>query len=145
MPRTLEREITGGGPWTFENPSGLAAGESHTFDFANIKQHGTNGFFRKWLPFDSIQITNLDTDAPLDFTVNGIYDGFVVPNASEGYSKTSVHTLQITNADSVNAIAAGNIRVEAAVSPYDQDEAAREDKHQPGIVKAIKGVGGVLL
>jgi len=118
------RPLDGAGPWKFDLPA-LAPGESWNADFRNRSKNGTKGWFKRYMPFDYGQVTNLDSGALISVEYNGVYDDFVVPNAVESYDRQGIANVVITNEDGAATIAAGDIILAVGVDAYGADDSAR--------------------
>lgn len=124
----------GAGPFLFDVPE-LAAGESWVADLRNREYNGTKGGFRKFMPFDTSQVTNESTDVPLRVEYNGQYEQYVVANTQESFEKAGITEVRVTNAGSV-ALAKGDAHVELVREPFGADEAARRDA-QTGVIGKV--------
>jgi len=137
-------QIEGAGPFVLEVDTALNADDIYTWNFRNEPYNGTKGGFRKYLPFDIAQVTNLDSSAPIKATFNGIYETYIPPNTTETFDKQGVTKARVRNAGTTT-INSGNVVVEVKTEPYGADDAARESKFQPPIFKAAKTpLGGFL-
>jgi len=123
---TRDEVLEGGGPWTFEAPT-LDPGESYYIDFRNVKFNGQKGWFRKWLPLDYAQITNLDTGNAVEVTYNSRFSDFVVPNAIETFDNQGITKVRVRNSGG-STIAADDVKIAVGKDPYDADNAAREQR-----------------
>lgn len=138
-----ERRLTGGGPWLFEPPA-LDPNEQYSLDLRNMRYNDQKGWFRKWLPLDSVSVTNLDGSNGLRLTVNGQYNSYVVPNAVETFSGQGITHVRVTNEGSAT-IAAGDVKIELTKEPYNADAAARQEASKPWLNRALGEIipGGV--
>lgn len=124
----------GAGPFLFDVPQ-LAPGESWTADLRNREHNGTKGGFRRFMPFDTAQITNESTDVSLTVTYNGMFEQYVPPNSQETFGKAGVTEVTVENTGNVD-LAAGDAHVELVREPFDADDAARRDA-QTGVVGKV--------
>lgn len=134
------RTIGGGGPWQFEPDTDLAPGESFVLNFREEEK----GRFKKWMPFDVAQITNLDGSNAVTVTYNGIFTDTVVPNASETFSQQQVASIRLTNAGGTT-ISATDLKVSVKTEPYGADERAREQATQPPVAQMVERFTGLSL
>lgn len=134
------RTIGGGGPWQFAPESDLAPGESYVLNFREEEK----GRFKKWMPFDVAQITNLDGSNAVTVTYNGIYGDTVVPNASETFSQQSVTKVRVTNAGGTT-ISKDDLKISVKTDPYGADERAREQARQPPVAQVVERFTGLSL
>lgn len=131
----------GAGPFLFDVPQ-LAPGESWTTDLRNREYNGTKGGFRKFMPFDTSQITNESTDVPLRVTYNGQYEQYVVANAQESFEEAGIAEVTVENAGNVT-LSAGDAHVELVRAPYGADDAARQDAREGVVGKVSEHLIGV--
>lgn len=124
----------GAGPFLFDVPQ-LTPGNSWTADLRNREYQGTKGGFRRFMPFDTSQITNESNDVPLRVTYNGQYEQYVVANTQESFQKAGITEVTVENAGNVD-LADGDAHVELVREPFDADDAARRDA-QTGVVGKV--------
>lgn len=134
------RTIGGAGPWQFVPETDLAPGESYVLNFRDEEK----GRYKKWLPFDVAQVTNLDGSNAVTVTYNGIFEDTVVPNASETFSQQSVTKVRLTNAGSTT-ITADDLRVSVKKEPYGADDHARAQAQQGPAAQMIQKFTGLSL
>jgi len=135
----------GGGPWTVDpadKVGDLGAGEAVSYSLRSLEFRGRKGYFKPWLPLDSVQITNKSTDSAAVVTINGQYVVEVPPNSVRGYSDTGIMTILVQN-DGSTAITAGNLKIELSAERYDADEAAYDDYRENPLMKLGKGLIGL--
>lgn len=138
MPPNTLNPAEGAGPFQFV-PAALDAGESQTFDFREIERNGRKGWFRPILPLDSVQVTNQSTDNPVQVTINGKFQHYVVPSAIESVTEQGVVRIEVANVGSTT-IPEGDIRLEVERTPYDADDEARASASRPWIQRAIDDI-----
>lgn len=135
-------KLDGGGPWIFEPDSDISPGGVYVIDLPNLQYRGTNGYFRRWLPMDSIQVINQDTSIPLKVDLSG-YESLVVPNSIESIDETKYQWVRITNTDNSNPFPKENLTVEVSKAAYNADEQARENARKSGVSQFIENVTGI--
>jgi hypothetical protein len=143
MPKNY-KAIDGRGPWVFDVPE-LTAGESWVLDLRNREFRNQPRYFRRFLPLDSAQVTNLNDTAAVEVEYNGLYQDVVPPNVVEGYSETGITGVRIRNLDASATIAAGDVRVTLEKTPFDADDAARADAERSAVSKVVENLTGLPL
>jgi hypothetical protein len=138
-----KERLTGAGPWTFSSPA-LGAGETWVLNFRDLKYNGQKGWFRKHLPLESCQVTNLSVDYAISATFNKQYDTYVVPNSETSFSEQGITVVEITNQGS-GTITADNIKVEPKKEPYNADKQARENASKSNVKKTFENITGINL
>lgn len=134
------RTIGGAGPWQFEPDADLAPGESYVLNFRDEEK----GRYRKWLPFDVAQVTNLDGSNAVTVTYNGIYEDTVVPSATETFSQQAVTKVRVTNAGGTT-ISKSDLKVSVKKEPYGADERARDQARQGPAAQLVQKFTGLSL
>ena len=139
--------MAGAGPWEFTPDSDLAPGESFTLDCRNLKFRKTKGYFKKYMPLDEAQITNLSDSAAVGVEYNGVFNNFVVPNAIETFDKAGITRITVTNRESAGGatIAADEVVIEVVKNPYDADQAARDRQRRGPLGDVIEKFTGLSL
>lgn len=132
----------GGGPWLLELDGDLAPGEFEVFDLERMTYNGRKGYFRPWLPVDSVLVKNLDTGNPVKATYNGQYQTIIEPNAADTYSDVQVVRFRVENTGG-STLSAGDLVIQASVEPYGADDQAREQKNRPALEKAARSFIGL--
>lgn len=127
--------MTGGGPWLFE-PGALDPGEQFSLDLRSMQYQGQKGWFKKWLPLDSVTVTNMDGSNGLRLVVNGQYESFVVPNAVETFDGQGITNVRVEN-EGEATISDGDVKIELVKDPYDSDQKAREQAAKPWLDRAL--------
>lgn len=143
-----KRMLNGAGPWSFDVPE-LAPGESFDLDLRNMEFNGERRYFRKFLPMDTAQVTNLSADAAVRVTINGQFSDVVPPNVVEGYEDQTITHVRIENLSGSATISAGDVVLTLERTPYNADDRARDEASKPpaaGVIKKFTGldVGGLL-
>jgi len=136
------KQLHGAGPFEYRLDE-LQPGETEIYDFRNIVHNGSKGGLKKYLPFDSAQVTNLSTER-LGITTNEQFNDIVVPNAVETYENQGVVRMSITNEGST-AIASGDIVLTVEKSPYDADDRARDSRQRGQVSRIVEKFTGVQL
>jgi uncharacterized protein YaiE (UPF0345 family) len=134
--------VDGAGPFRFRAPE-LAPGESWTPDLRNREYQGKKRGLSRYLPFDSIGVTNSDGTATLGVTVNGQYEFGVLPNSVETFDQQDVSAVRVVNESGSATIPAGAIEVELVAEPFDADDAALRDAKRSPVVNTLENVTGV--
>jgi hypothetical protein len=134
MSLTDNTPAEGAGPFLFEAPE-LASGESYRIDLRNVEVNGKKRALRRYVPFDSVSVSNASEASAVLVTYNGQYDTRIFPNTTESFSRQGVAEVVVTNTSSTT-IDAEDITVEVLREPYGADDAAR-DKRKRGPVSEI--------
>jgi hypothetical protein len=134
--------VDGAGPFRFTSPE-LAPGESWNADLREREFNGKKRGLQRYLPFNSIGVTNGSGTAGLGVTINGQYEFGVLPNSVETFDKQGVSAVRVVNESATETIPAGAVEVEVVAEPYDADDAARRDAKRSPIVNSIEGVTGI--
>lgn len=124
----------GAGPFLFEVRP-LAAGERWSANLRDREYNGRKRGLKRFLPFDTVSVTNGSATATVRLVINGQYEAAVPPNTTEAFGQTSVSQVEVVN-QSDTATAAGEVTVEAVKEPYDEGDAARRDARQ-GVVSQL--------
>ena len=131
------------GPITIDIPA-LAAGDSHTINLRQRERNGRKGWFRPYLPMDSLQLTN-QSAVDLEVSVNGTFSDLVVSNAVESYDDAGVVSLTVTNLSGSTSTSGGEVTAAVSRTPYDADDAAREQLGRSQASQIIEKFTGVQL
>lgn len=132
----------GGGPWLLELDSDLEPGDWQEFDLERMKYNGTKGYFRPWLPLDTVLIKNLDTANAVKATYNGQFQAVVEPNAADSYGDVEVVRFRVENIGG-STLSADDLVIQASVEPYGADDQALEQKQRPALEKAARSFIGL--
>lgn len=131
----------GGGPWGIDVPA-LDAGDVAEFHLKSMEYRGRKGYFRPWLPLDSVTLKNRDTDNAVEMLLNGQYNVLVDPNEADTYSEAGITTIRLENLGSTT-IPAGTLVMQVAADAFDADDAARTSATRPPLEKLARGVLGL--
>lgn len=132
------------GPWTLSNENDLAAGDNIHWDLKDMTYNGRKAYFRRFLPLDEAQITNLDDSNGIVVTINDAFETYIPPNSVEPITEGAIERLTVTN-DGGTAIAAGSIKIELVKSAYDSDDAARDNARQGPVSAIVENYTGLRL
>lgn len=141
MSNNIDR-TEGGGPWLLELDGDLAPGEFEVFNLENMRYNGRKGYFRPWLPLDTVLIKNLDTGNPVKATYNGQFETIVEPNAADTYGDVEVVRFRVENTGG-STLAADDLVIQASVEPYGADDHALEQKRRSPLEKAARSLIGL--
>jgi hypothetical protein len=134
--------VDGAGPFRFTAPE-LAPGESWTPDLRNREYQGKKRGLARYLPFDSIGVTNSDDSAFVAVQVNGQYEFGAIPNTVETFDTVPTSAVRITNTSDSATIPEGSVEIEAVAQPYDADDAALDRRKKSPLVASIEGITGL--
>ena len=125
--RILQRQVFGSPSFTFRNSSTIAADGSLLIDFAD-----TDSTTRKYLPFDSIDITNLDSTTNLEVRLNDRTDHRenVLVNSRVFTQPTPIGltSVRVVNLNSSTATGANNLIIVVRKAEFDADSKAKQEE-----------------
>lgn len=137
-------KVTGAGPWSFSPDEPLEVGEPWRLNFRTMTHRGQPRYFNRYLPLDDLVVTNRDTAAVLEVTVNDQFDTLVEPSQTRSWDKAGVATVEILNRSSnPAAVDPGAINVEVSTEGVTADTAARREATQSPIGKVVENVTGL--
>ena len=145
--RNIDRR-DGGGPWfidpteyvtTDNDAEPIEAGEFVEIPFGRIEYNGRKRFFQPWLPFDVVQLKNLNQTVPVEVLLNGQFNLVIEPNAVDTFDRAQVKTVRITNMGDSD-IEQGEFIVQTSVEPFGADDAALSNAKRGPIEKFVRGV-----
>lgn len=136
---TSDEKLHGAGPWQFDIRA-LEPGEKAHFNLTEMRFNGQKGWFKKHLPLDVAQVTNLSTDNGVEVVYNNRYEDYVVPNAVETFSDQGIVSVKIINPEGNTQIAEGNVKLSLKKEPYGDDDQAREQASNPWVVRAANDI-----
>lgn len=141
MSDNINRE-EGGGPWLLDLDGDLAPGEFEVFNLESMEYNGRKGYFRPWLPLDTVLVKNLDTGNDLKVTYNGQYESVVEANAADTYGDVGVVRFRVENLGG-STVAAEDVVIQGSVEPYGADDQALEQKQRSPLEKAARNLIGL--
>jgi hypothetical protein len=123
----MVREVEGTAPYTFLNPA-IAAGGFWVLDFETDEPETG-----KYLPFDHVTVTNLDTVDVKVYPNQGkrwkiVPAGTIIKIPQEG-----LRTLKVENIDGATAATANKIEFETGIEKTDADKEAYKAAKNPGV------------
>lgn len=140
--RQNNEQLGAKGPWVFELPE-LQPGETFTKKLRNAEYNGQKGWFKKYLPIETAQVTNLDDTSPIRVVFNGTYPDDIPPNVSETYEQIGVASFEVTNRSDSAVISADDVTVTLLKEAYGADEAARQSAQKGVVQKVSENLFGV--
>ncbi len=135
------RQITGGGPWTFE-PDEIQPGDSYQLDLRNMTYNNQRGFFRQYIPLDVLLVTNDSDEVRVRVDISHEFGGVVYPGSQKSFDETPISNLRFENVSSV-PISSPELLIELQRSSYDADEAARERATEGPMRRVIRNFTGL--
>lgn len=145
--RNIDRR-DGGGPWfidpaeyvtTDDTADPIDPGEFVEIPFHRIEYNGRKRFFQPWLPFDVVQLKNLNTASAVEVVLNGQFNLILEPNAVDTFDRAQVKTVRVTNIGD-DPIEPGEFIVQTSVEPYGADDAALSNAKRGPVEKFVRGV-----
>lgn len=141
---TQSDKLRGRGPWEFDVPDGLGAGEQYSIKFRDLTYNKRKGFFKPFLPLDEVRLVNSSPDVTLRLRINGQrYQLTVPPNSVSSFSEAGITSVAVENVGNT-ALGAGSV-VSVSKDPYDADDEARSNASRSWPAKAADEIipGGV--
>lgn len=141
MSNNIDRK-NGGGPWLLELDEDLEPDDFEVFNLESMTYNGRKGYFRPWLPVDTVQIKNLDTSNPVKATFNGQFDTIVEPNAAVTYGDVDSIRFRLENVGG-STLEADDLIIQITVEPFDADDRALEEAQRHPLEKLGRSVLGL--
>lgn len=124
LERIKQAHVYGSPSFFFTNTAEIAASGNLFLDFAE-----RNTATRKYLPFDSIDIGNTDTDADIEVRLNDRTDlrELVLVKSEKILEDLPIglHSIRIVNLDGANAVGANALKITVRSSEFNSDKLAR--------------------
>lgn len=136
-----DRRIDGGGPWLLSDMADgpLPDGSAERYNLRRGTFRGQKGFFKPWLPLDTVLVKNLSDSSTLVVEYNGVHDAVVQPNATDTFDRIGVADVRVENRGP-DEISRDEIIVQGIVEPYSADDSARASRKRSNVQNMIRGV-----